>query len=805
MKKVLVLILLVSSIMAFANPLSYKSHSVATTDNFLSGYVNPAALGFDGNGSFTYMKTFNRGELDDGYSLFFRSPGFEYILESYDGTHQTLASGNQLGKSSFLANSYLGYSWRWRSGSFNDGDLTTSFLTRPSNYVSLGYVLTHPNDLRPQHRAGLAFSTTPMGKTGTSLELSVDAIYGGEDSDRELKKPIVGFDADIAGSFKLGGSYDIEEEQINLRVSINGDKIITGATYSAYDDDDMATRNYGSTFISFSEKSIKSYLPVSKSFLDLGINEVITDERSGFEVGPFSLVTGKETTMLSLLQKIEEATNDDKIGGIIFRNNNFGASYAKRQELLTALTKFKSKDKKVVFYYENISNANYVFAANIGDAIYLNPEGMISLNGLGGASPYIKDLLDKLGIDFYNFRSHPYKTAGNMFSETGMTEQERQVLERLYGDIYAEMIEMIEEGRGHLLAADVETIIDRGPYLNPADALSDGLVDGLVEWHELNKMLKDNFQMTNVVNNPSDYLDTAWHKNGTSDIAVIYASGSIISGKGTPGKKIGSETTAKAISDARKNPLIKGIILRIDSGGGSALASHIIAEEVRLCKEGPHKKPVIALMSGVAASGGYYISTYADVIIAEPTTITGSIGVIGMIPNFAKLSKKVGVNWSEFKFGKNATFGSVTREMSADEQEMFKNFIHASYNRFVQTVADSRGKSFDEINKVAMGQVWTGNQALKLGLVDKLGGFEVAIATMKKQLNTTNDLNLIEIHGSGSSDRIVIDFNQLSHSFFSTTNSTIMKTLLQVNREIDEYSDEVLYYKTPYNFVDLNK
>ena len=189
--------------------------------------------------------------------------------------------------------------------------------------------------------------------------------------------------------------------------------------------------------------------------------------------------------MLELLKKINKAKNDPEITGIIFKNNNFGASFAKRQELLTALKEFKKTGKKVVFYFENISNVNYAFAANIGDKIYLNPEGMVNLVGIGGASPYIKELLDKLSIDYYNFRSHPYKTAGNMFSEEEMTAQEREVLERLYGDIYAEMIEMIREGRGHKLAGEVEDIIDNGPYFIPQEALNKGLVDELIEWHEL--------------------------------------------------------------------------------------------------------------------------------------------------------------------------------------------------------------------------------------------------------------------------------------------------------------------------------
>ncbi len=812
MKKTILLAFLCLVTLISATSADFSNQSVATTDNFLSGLVNPAALAFNDNFSLTYMQRYIKDDFEDDYAIFYKQHGFEYIFEDVEeGTYQTFASGNNFGQSSVLRNLYLGYAWNWRSGSFKEGNLKTSMLYRPANFLSLGYVLEHPNDSKPQHRLGLALRPITSGSFADGIELSVDAGMGNdtEDKERGFEMPTVGLKFNLMNALSIGGTYNTELEEIGLNFSLTNFKLSTGGFFNIYDDE-SSERNEeiedgGYAYVTINEKLFSKHnLFTTKKFLDLGIGSAIVDENSKMNIGPITIKLDKNTRMLPLLDKIKQATNDKEIGGIIFTNNNFGASFAKRQELLTALHEFKNAGKYLVFYYENISNANYAFAANIADAIYLNPEGMVSLSGLGGAQPYVKDLLDKLGVDFYNFRSHPYKTAGNMFSESEMTEQERLVLERLYGDIYEEMVKMIHDGRAHKLSADVKTIINNGPYFDPQDALDNGLVDQLVEWHELNDVLVKNFDISTKTKSLGEYVETNWHKPGQSNIAVIYASGNIISGKGQPGKSIGSETTAKAIRDARNNPMIDGIILRVDSGGGSALASHIIAEEVRLCTEGPNKKPIIALMSGVAASGGYYISTHADEIIAEPTTITGSIGVIGMMPNFARVSRKVGVNWSEFKFGDNATFGSVTREMTPAEKEMFKNFIHSSYKRFVSTVANSRDMSYEETNKIAMGQVWTGNQALKNGLVDKLGGFEVAIADMKNMLGTNNEMNLIEM-GVKNNSMFEVELDSSSSPLFSVFSNPILKKLISLEKQVSELSEETILYKTPYDFTEETK
>lgn len=804
MKKFLIITLLFATLSLLAQSLDFNSSSVAAHEDFLSGVVNPAALGTSDNTSFTFLKSYEEYDFRSPYALIYKEKNFSYILDSNDGTNQTIATGFNLGKGKITRNLYLGSSWSWKSGTFDNGDLTSSFLYRPLNHLSLGYVLSHPNDLKPQHRAGIGLRPFASTSMGNILELTTDAGWGGLNEDRGFIKPIIGVNTNFLGGLSVGATYNLEEEEVGIRFSMSNFNAVIGSISNIKEQSDDSKKNIGYGYVSLNSDIMGMIKGTErKQLLDLNITGNVVDENTKINIGFISLKMDDNSTMLDILKKIEKAEKDPEIRGIVFRNTNFGASLAKRQEILTALKKFKKTGKKVVFYFENISNTNYAFAANIGDKIYLNPEGMVQLVGIGGASPYIKEMLDKLSIDFYNFRSHPYKTAGNMFSEEEMTAAEREVMERLYGDLYAEMVEMIREGRGHKLAGQVTDIIDNGPYFIPSEALTNGLVDELVEWHELDKKLEEEFGTKKITKEFSKKYDYAWSKPGIDKVAVIYASGNIMSGQGQAGKTIGSETTAKAIRKARKDPEVKGIILRVDSGGGSALASHIIAEEIKLCKTGKNKKPVIALMSGVAASGGYYISTWADEIIAEPTTITGSIGVIGMVPNLARLSNRVGVNWSEIKFGKNSTALSLTREWTEDEKEMFKSFIKAAYDRFVTTVADSRGRSYEDINKIAMGQVWTGNQALKNKLVDKLGGFETAISSMETMIGSGNKIWLHAYDGSDK-QRLEISINSVTSPFFSWYNNSILKSVVEVNEELKVNSDEVILYKSPYNLNLLN-
>jgi len=460
---------------------------------------------------------------------------------------------------------------------------------------------------------------------------------------------------------------------------------------------------------------------------------------------------------------LEKLKKDDNVQGLVFKSSNFTARFAQREELKEAFKDFKSSGKKIVFYYEGITGANYAFAASIADEIYLNPIGSIDLKGISATMPYFKDLLDTLGVDIVNLRSHDYKTAGNSLSEAHMTAAERETYEALLNDIYDEMVTMIKEGRGDKLKKPIKQLIDDGPYWDAELAQSLGLIDGVIFEDELEDLIKEKYSADKIVRKYNNEIATTkWSKPRKDKIALIYAIGNIHSGEGLPGKSIGSVTTAKAIKQAREDKSVKGIIIRVDSGGGSALASDVIGREVELCKDGENAKPVIVSMSGVAASGGYYIAAKADEIIAQPTTITGSIGVIGVFPIFERLYDKIHINWDTVKKGKHADLYATHRMPTEEEKEIATEAIHHFYDRFISVVAEGRNMDKEEVHKIAQGRVWTGKQAFKRGLVDALGGMELAVAEMKKMAKLKHEVKLVEFEGDDEDVQLKFGFDASS-------------------------------------------
>ncbi|MDD2331533.1 MAG: signal peptide peptidase SppA, partial [Candidatus Cloacimonetes bacterium] len=341
-------------------------------------------------------------------------------------------------------------------------------------------------------------------------------------------------------------------------------------------------------------------------------------------------------------------------------------------------------------------------------------------------------------------------------SEPEMTDAERLVYDSLLSDFYAGIIEQIGSGRGERLLKPVAQLVDEGPYWIAQDALDAGLVDKLIYLDELEEQLKIDFGYGRDMATLKDYKDYNWSRPKEHQIAVIYAQGNIVGGKGLPGKQIAAETTVDLIRKARNNPMYKGIILRVDSGGGSAFASDVILRELELAKT-KNKKPVVVSMAGAAASGGYYIACKADKIVAEPGTITGSIGVVGIIPNAEKMFKKIKINWSTVKKGMRSDIGSMTRAMKDDEKAMVSKMIKNTYDDFISHVAEGRELEIEAVHKIAQGRVWTGSQAKDLGLVDELGGMETAKGIITSLANIKGKVSLIDATSSHKGIQITMD------------------------------------------------
>jgi protease-4 len=388
----------------------------------------------------------------------------------------------------------------------------------------------------------------------------------------------------------------------------------------------------------------------------------------------------------------------------------------------------KAKGKKIYFYFDNAGNNSYTLAASAADGIFLNPMGALNLRGYSKRSLYMKDFFSKFGVEFYNFRSHEYKTAYNNFTEDSMTDAEKEVFEKLYSEFRKKQESMINNGRIGKLDGNIRDIIAGGPYLSSSEAEKRGLVDRLIYKDEL----KDIYSEMGYL--PVKYSSLPGKKNYNWDslsgriLPVIYAAGDIVPGGGLKGSYIGSDSFVNAVRSARNNPNVKCIIIRINSGGGSAFSSDVIAREIALCRKGDNPKPVIVSMGGVAASGGYYMAAPAEVIFTDEVTVTGSIGVIAMFPDLSGLLSKLGINYESINSSDGSDFGNPLRSMTEDEINKIDDYIAENYKKFIDIVKKYRKLTDEEADAAAQGRVWAGSDAVRLKLADRIGGLKDAVS-----------------------------------------------------------------------------
>lgn len=806
MKKIITLLLFITiPMIAFSNPIpypgtafsqgiDYSSFSVATTDNILTTKVNPAGLGFGNAKGLGFVQYFEEGEFEKIHSLFVNFGRFGYVFENVQDLFSlhTIALGAPLpfGNRNF----YAGVDYLWENSNFGSGDFGLGILLRPIDFISIGARGSNITKDDISGTIGVAVRPVVQKTAWDRITITCDSRYENED----WQKPRVGLDTEFIDGVKLGGTYDFENEAVGINFQINFSHLQLGTIFHSNEEE------HGLGYVNLSQKRNRSFFPAKPrdKFYDYELKGSILEYPPSHKIGPFNIVSGKGKTMPEILNTIEELKEDETIEGIVFKSGNISATPAQFEELRDALLEFKAEGKKVVFYFEGITNMNYAFAAAVGDKIYLHPAGNVGLVGFSATMPYMKELLDTLGIEVLNFRSHEYKTGGNILSESQMTEAEREMLTYFLEGMYEEMVGMIATGRG-MEREQVRKIIDRGPYLIAQDALDTGLVDGLIYEDELEEAIQEEFGHAKIVSSfKKNEMRYDWSNEPKPSIAIIYAIGNIHSGKGRSGVSIGSETTAKAIRDAREDPSIKGIILRIDSGGGSALASETIWREIELCKTGDDAKPVIVSMSGTAASGGYYIACNADNIVAQPTTITGSIGVIGLLVNMERFYDKIHINWETVKKGAHADFGSPFRAMTEDERDALRESIDTTYWDFVDKVAQGRKMSKDDVHEIAQGRVWTGRQARELGLVDELAGMNRAIEIVKDLANIPQDRKVKIVTYPKPEARITIFLKSDWVTMWTGNNEDTLPPdidyVLDTMEKIYLYEQENLLYLMPY-------
>ena len=459
--------------------------------------------------------------------------------------------------------------------------------------------------------------------------------------------------------------------------------------------------------------------------------------------GAFAHALGKpsENTigLDDVLGNIEKAKKDDNIVGIYLKGGSLSGGVASIKEIRNALIDFKKSGKFIVAYADNYSQRMY-YLASVADKILINPQGMLELKGLSAQTMFFKNTLDKLGIEMQVVKVGTFKSALEPYVNTKMSDANRLQVNVFMGSIWNNILKEISASR-KIPAAKLNSYADEMMMFQPTEKSKQyGLVDGLVYIEQVDsvlkkyvKNLKKGDDLTFVKQEAMTKVpDTA--KYDKSKVALIYAVGEITD---TEGDGIVSRDLVKTINDVEKDSAVKAVVFRISSPGGSAYGSEQIWHALSVLKA---KKPLIVSMGDYAASGGYYIACVADKIFAQPTTITGSIGIFGVIPNIKGLDDKIGITYDGVKTNKMSDAISINRPFTTEERDLMQSYVNRGYELFVKRCADGRKMKTEQIKAIAEGRVWTGEDALKIGLVDKIGGLNDAIklAVEKAKLKSYN-------------------------------------------------------------------
>jgi protease IV len=499
---------------------------------------------------------------------------------------------------------------------------------------------------------------------------------------------------------------------------------------------------------SMGEKEVKVE---ENSVLHLKIGNGLTDKPSSnpfenFDFGSFK--NNSPMTTHEILKAIETAKTDDKIKGILIEMADMSTGIAMAEEVRNKLESFKAESGKFILSYSEMYSQRGYYMASVADRVYLNPQGLIEFKGLSSQVMFFKGALEKLEVEAQIIRHGKFKSAVEPFFLDKMSDANKEQVKTYLGSIWDSYLTDISKSR-NISKERLHEIAD-GFLARTAQATVDlGMVDKLIykddllaELVELTgakdvedlKMISDSKYVSAVSN--SKYANAKSLKDVKKDkIAIIYAEGNIMGGNSSTGT-IGSETLTEEIRKARMDEKVKAIVLRVNSPGGSALASDVIWREIVLAKK---EKPVIVSMGNLAASGGYYISCAADTIVADENTITGSIGVFGVLYNFKNMiNNKLGITIDTVKIGKYSDLLSPFRPMTEGERAFMQSFVEETYDTFITRVSEGRGITKAQVDSIGQGRVWTGKDALKLGLVDVIGGLETAIEIAAKKANLEN-------------------------------------------------------------------
>ncbi len=478
------------------------------------------------------------------------------------------------------------------------------------------------------------------------------------------------------------------------------------------------------------------------SILHIKLNKPIAERAQEDPLSEAVMGFSGNLGLIDMVEAIENAKTDDKIKGIYLEPDYPMTGFASLEAIRDALLEFKESGKFITAYSEVYTESGY-YLASVANNIYINPRGMFELNGISANLTFFKGTFDKLGIEPEIFRVGDFKSAVEPFIRKDMSEPNELQMKSILGSLYSHYLEKVAASR-NISVTNLEALSDSMVVRKPEEALSHKLVTGVKYFDEVltefrEKLALEEDDKINFVSLGKYQKSIDKTNSSKNRIAVIVAQGDIVSGKGEA-QSIGSDKYAKLIRKARENDKVKAIVLRVNSGGGGVIASDVIWREVMLAKE---KKPVIASMGDYAASGGYYISMAADKVVAEPNTITGSIGIFMMLFNMEKfLEEKIGITHDVVKTGEFSDIFTVTRSLTEAERAIFQQSTNDGYEDFTSKVSKARNMSIADVKKIASGRVWTGLQAKENGLVDEIGGLDSAIALAAEAAEITDDYKL---------------------------------------------------------------
>lgn len=708
-------------------------NSAATADDSTSMVVNPGGIGLKAEGELFFSNSIYNslpqtnffgtyGNFNAGYQQFtprgkFLNPLRKFIL----GTGYPIFDGFSIG---------VTYSnvQTTDNSNLSTNSVDIGLLTRPTDFLSVGLVARNLNNpVLGANIIGRSYAASFGIRPGAwdRLTITADGEWV-EGSPANRIKGLLGLETEFINGVILKGRVSSDATFANIGWSVEA------AVKFPY-----VSVGYGRVFGTESRDAAYAKLTLNKSrtifegsdytMAELDMSGLIQSVKN-VNVGFFNAET--QNSVFDYLENIEKAEKDKAIGGIVLNMNNFGSGLADNEEIRKRLEQFKKSGKKVIAYVRSLDMKQY-YLATVADYIVMHPIGEIQLEGLGGTQYFYKGLMDKIGIEAQYERIGKYKSATEPMTRNNASPEEKEQTTTLLNDFYNNMSKQISTSR-KLTEQQLRDIVDKKTIVNSNDAKDLKLVDKIGHYDEIGKIAAEltgktgKYPLLRIAN--VEYKKYNWKDE--NKIAIINASGAIIEGESTRDflsgeTTIGADTIARMLDKARKDDDIKAVVLRVDSGGGSALASDIISREVSRYKEA--KKPIVISMANVAASGGYWLTTDADKVLANENTVTGSIGVFTGKINIAKLLDKLGVTAESFKVGEHADAFSEARPFTEDERKILRDSTQYLYRIFLERVSAGRKIPVAKVDELGQGRVYSGTRAKDLNLIDEIGGLDRAV------------------------------------------------------------------------------